>query len=88
IPTRDGNGAMETLARDGEFAPPSLALLEAAAVYGVKLGRGRVFTDLWDVERLSGCPLCREPRVSRLREMNLRQSIPPPVACPNCEPCH
>src|SRR5207245_1422045 len=58
IPTRGGNGAMEALAAAGQFAPPSLASMEAALEYGVRLGRDRVFLDLWDVERFCTCTAC------------------------------
>src|SRR5439155_13633724 len=46
IPTRAGNGAMEELARQGLFAPPSLDTLEATMEYGLSLRAGRVFVDL------------------------------------------
>jgi uncharacterized Fe-S cluster-containing MiaB family protein len=47
IPTRAGNGAMETLAANGQFAPPALHILESAMEYGLRLKAGRVFADLW-----------------------------------------
>jgi radical SAM enzyme (TIGR01210 family) len=73
IPTRGGNGAMETLAANGEFSPPNIATLEAAISYGLDLKRGRVFADLWDAEKMSGCHPCRVSRIARLRAMNLSQ---------------
>jgi radical SAM enzyme (TIGR01210 family) len=84
IPTRGGNGAMEALADAGMFAPPGLKTLEAAAAYGLGLRRGRVFADLWDVKRRSECPRCFDARVERLRAMNLRQTLMPPVHCGTC----
>ena len=84
IPTRPGNGALETLAARGEFAPPRLATLETAAANGLALQRGRVFSDLWDLERFSDCPHCYPARAARLREMNLRQVAGAPVACDTC----
>jgi archaeosine synthase beta-subunit len=84
IPTRAGNGALEALASRGDFAPPRLDILEAAASYGVGLRRGRVFVDLWDVRQTSQCPDCHAARVARLHEMNLQQSIAIPVACESC----
>ena len=84
IPTRLGNGALETLAEHGEFSPPKLATLEAALDYGVRLQRGRVFADLWDLEKVSGCAECFERRRARLREMNLEQVILPEVDCGRC----
>lgn len=74
IPTRSGNGAMEILADRGEFHPPSLESLEAVLEYGLTLGRGRVFVDLWDAEQLAGAS---SERIERLRQMNLSQSTLP-----------
>lgn len=84
IPTRLGSGALEALAARGEFAPPKLSTLEAAQDYGVSLRRGRVFADLWDLEKFSQCSACFESRAARLREMNLRQVLLPTVECPQC----
>jgi hypothetical protein len=84
IPTRAGNGAMETLAADGDFVPPKLSLLEEAARYGLGLKRGRVFTDLWDLKRGCGCAGCFEQRVERLREINLRQELSAAIICDQC----
>src|SRR5712691_7450103 len=84
IPTRGGNGAMEALAAAGQFAPPSLASMEAALEYGVRLGRGRVFLDLWDVERFCTCTACAGERLARLVEINRTQVLLPPVACGLC----
>jgi hypothetical protein len=84
IPTRGGNGAMEALAASGDFSPPDLSLLEDAAAYGLRLRRGRVFTDLWDVKRNRECPRCFDARVQRLKEMNLRQS---PAGAAMCDAC-
>ena len=84
IPTRFGNGALETLAVNGEFSLPNLATLEAALDYGVRLQRGRVFADLWDLEKFSGCAECFERRRARLCKMNLEQVILPEVDCGRC----
>ena len=91
IPTRGGNGIMEQLARDGFFSPPKLASLEAALDACLKMpavssGAARVFADLWDVERLAGCPRCAGRRVERLRQMNLSQQPLPRIACDCGEP--
>jgi radical SAM enzyme (TIGR01210 family) len=84
IPTRAGNGAMEDLAARGDFSPPSLATLEAAAAGGIALQRGRVFADLWDLRRKPVCTYCHEERMARLHTMNLEQSILPAAACERC----
>lgn len=85
IPTRGGNGAMEALAATGQFASPSLASMEASLEYGVRLGRGRVFMDLWEAERFPTCPACAAARLARLATINRTQAVPPPVACPQCD---
>ena len=85
IPTRSGNGAMETLESTGDFSPPKLATLEAATAYGIHLHRGRVFTDLWDLNPAANCPHCFNARVNRLQAMNLQQTILAPIHCPHCE---
>jgi archaeosine synthase beta-subunit len=83
IPTRAGNGAMEQLAEAGLFAPPSLRSLEAAQEYGIGLRRGRVFADVWDVEKFFTCA-CSPARAARLSAMNREQNVPPPVCCDLC----
>jgi hypothetical protein len=84
IPTRGGNGAMEVLAAQGDFTPPSITALEACLEYGLRLKRGRVFADLWDLDRFSTCNACFADRAARLREMNLRQVVSDPVDCRAC----
>lgn len=84
IPTRGGNGALDELAMTGEFSPPLLATVAAAAEYGISLGRGRVFVDLWDAGKAAGCAECRGRRVERLGAMNLRQMVLEPVYCESC----
>jgi hypothetical protein len=84
IPTRAGNGAMEELMASGDFTPPELGLVEAAAERGLAMGRGRVFVDIWNLEKIAGCAGCGEGRVQRLRAMNLRQEIVPRVKCERC----
>ncbi len=83
IPTRAGNGAMEALAASGDYAPPILASLEAAQEYGLGLRKGRVFADLWDVEKFYTCA-CSPARAARLAEMNRTQTVSPPVVCAGC----
>lgn len=83
IPTRAGNGAMDAIGAVGEFAPPTLDSLEAGQEYGLSLKRGRVFADLWDLDRFFTCE-CSPARVSRLRAMNSTQRTPPAVACEAC----
>jgi archaeosine synthase beta-subunit len=85
IPTRGGNGAMETLAQLGEFSPPALATVEAAANYGLGLGRGRVFVDLWEIHnRPNACQFCLSDRADRLHCMNLSQQLRPSIECSHC----
>jgi radical SAM enzyme (TIGR01210 family) len=81
IPTRDGNGAMEELRRQGQFSPPRIESLEQVLEYGIGLRHGRVFADLWDLARFIRCERCGLARVERLRTMNLTQQVPPAVVC-------
>jgi len=76
IPTRGGNGAMEAIGAPA----PLLTALESVIEYGVAGGRGRVFADLWDVDRLFVCH-CSPARAARLNQMNQTQQIPAPVLC-------
>ena len=84
IPTRVGNGAMELLAEAGEFAPPDLSVVEAAAEYGLRQRRGRVFTDLWGLKSNGRCSVCFERRLQRLRMMNRRQQVTNRISCATC----
>jgi len=81
IPVRAGNGAMDVLAKAGLHQEPSLASLEKVLEYGIGLGKGRVFADLWDLERFSGCGKCFEARRTNLVKMNLSQKRSVPVTC-------
>ncbi|MFQ5704726.1 MAG: radical SAM protein [Gemmatimonadales bacterium] len=81
IPTRPGNGAMERLASQGLFTPPAMRSVERVLEYGVGLGPGRTFADLWDIEKLLQCPTCAVARRERLAKMNLTQVPSPPIDC-------
>ena len=88
VPTRTGNGAMEALQADGLFEPPTLASIERVLARGIELtseaglpDQGRVFMDLWDLEKFHTCAACGPARKKRLSEMNLYQTILPPVEC-------
>ena len=83
LPTRGGNGALEALASEGSFAPPSLSTLEDAFDGSLREGT-RVFADTWDLETFSECPTCFAARRDRLARMNLSQRAEPRVACPSC----
>jgi radical SAM enzyme (TIGR01210 family) len=85
IPTRGGNGAMETLAANGQFSAPRLETLETSFSYGLGLKRGRVFADLWDADKIPSCPACRTSRIARLRRMNLSQTNLAPARCQSCD---
>ena len=81
IPVRAGNGALDLLAGDGYFEEPSIASLEQVVEYGIGLGKGLVFADLWDLERFSGCEHCFGRRRERLEWLNRDQQITAPVDC-------
>ncbi|MGH7673379.1 MAG: radical SAM protein [Gemmatimonadales bacterium] len=86
IPVRGGNGELERLEALGHFAPPTLAQLEAALdrCLGGGLAPAVVAADLWDVERLPACAVCRPRRIGRLRRINLTGAPQPPVPCSAC----
>ena len=84
--SRAGNGALDQLQQQGLFAPPGLRSLEEVLAYGLSLGQGRVFVDLWDVEMFCDCPHCGPARAERLKHMNLSQELIPEVHC-DCEVC-
>ena len=84
IPTRANNGAMETLTASGEFQLPDLDTVEAALDYGISLGRGRVFVDLWDLASHTACTTCFKARLSRLHTMNLSQALLGRSSCTTC----
>ncbi len=81
IPTRAGNGAIDLLQQQGDFSPPALGSLEKALEWGIRRQRGRVFVDLWDVEKLFACQRCGPARAERLRQMNHSQIVPPAIDC-------
>lgn len=82
IATRAGNGAMDQFARDGWFAPPSIAALYDTLCQGLELQAGRVFVDLWEIEKLWTCATCGPRQADTLRRMNLSQQI---EAWPTCQ---
>jgi radical SAM enzyme (TIGR01210 family) len=86
VPTRAGNGALEALREEGEFRPPGLADIErsADAAHGHVAGRGRLFVDIWDLERFADCAHCRDGRKARLRTMNIEQRVVPKPPCSHC----
>jgi len=81
IPTRAGNGALERLQQRGLFHPPRIESLEEVLEYGVRLKCGRVFADLWDIDKFSRCDECCGQRIQRMRRMNLTQEMAPPIRC-------
>jgi radical SAM enzyme (TIGR01210 family) len=85
IPLRGGNGEMERLASIGEFTPPTLRQLEIALDGCVGWRNTVVTADLWDVERLSSCPACRESRTERLRRLNVAGIGERPIVCMCCD---
>jgi archaeosine synthase beta-subunit len=86
VPTRSGNGAMERLAAADLFREPSLGDVERSLTIGLAAagGRGRVFVDLWDLQRFASCPACFERRKTRLHTMNLAQTVSAPSAACAC----
>ena len=88
IPARGGKGELRRLAGLGEFAPPSLELLERTLEQVMEQGLAppgsKVTADLWDVDLLPSCPACASQRIERLRRMNLSGRLTSPIGCPRC----
>ena len=80
IPTRKGNGALEWLEARGQFSPPQPETLEAALAHGLRLRRGRVFADTWDLDRREADPIRRESLRARIEESNRTQRAMDSVA--------
>jgi len=85
IPTRNGNGAMDSLGKRHLFHSPELSSLEEVQSYGIGLNRGRVFADLWDLEQFSRCPHCFQQRHDRMHRMNMEQMLIPKISCGECD---
>jgi archaeosine synthase beta-subunit len=83
VPTRPGNGAMEALAEAGMFRPPDLNDIERSFALALAhaAGRGRVFVDLWYLDRFAHCQCCLAERHARLEAMNLQQNLLPERPC-------
>ena len=81
IPVRGGNGAMDMLQSKGLFSPPKIISLEKVLEFGISLGKGRVFADLWDLERFLSCNMCYDKRRERLEFMNMNQLVPTEIKC-------
>lgn len=84
IPVRGGNGLLETLARTGDWTPPTLDRFEDAVDACLEPAAGSVLTaDLWDLEGLAGgCPACRARRRERLAAINRDGCRRPRARCP------
>jgi radical SAM enzyme (TIGR01210 family) len=85
VPTRPGNGAIDALAEQGSFRAPDLEDIERSFALALSHARrrGRVFVDVWDLERFSQCPHCAAARRGRLQAMNLEQRVLPQRPCPS-----
>jgi radical SAM enzyme (TIGR01210 family) len=86
IPSRDGNGAMEKLAAEALWRAPLLDDVERSIEIGLARApaRGRLFVDLWDLQRFARCEACFAARQGRLHQINLEQRVLARVACARC----
>jgi radical SAM enzyme (TIGR01210 family) len=80
IPVRGGNGAMDVLRAAGDWAPPSLASLEAGLRHGLektaRLPHQRVTADIWDISLFSDAGDAESAAiVTRINRMNLHQDV-------------
>ena len=78
IPVRGGNGAMDVLRAAGDWAPPSLASLEAGLRHGLsileKLPHQRVTADVWDISLFSDAGDADSAAIiERVTRMNIEQ---------------
>jgi radical SAM enzyme (TIGR01210 family) len=88
VPARPGNGAMEHFAAAGMFHQPDFDEVERSFALTLThvAGRGRLFIDCWDLDRVASCASCLPARRERLQRMNLQQQILPAWCCPHCTP--
>ncbi len=87
IPIRLGRpyeGYIATIARHGGAAPVTLGAVERAFERSLRLGKGVILLDLWDVQELAECRRCAEARIARLTRMNLTGGPEPKVDCDLC----
>jgi radical SAM enzyme (TIGR01210 family) len=86
VPTRSGNGTVEALADENAFRSPTLVDIERSAALAQTHaeGRGRIFVDIWDLERFAPCAACLGVRRARLQAINLEQSMQPTYECAAC----
>ena len=84
IPVRGGNGEMERLAALGAFTPPTLSQLEDALDACIGQASTVVTADLWDVDKIATCDVCRAARVDRLARLNGTGRAEPRIACSPC----
>ena len=78
IPVRGGNGAMDILRAAGDWAPPSLASLEAGLRHGLektpRLPHQRVTADVWDISLFSDANDADSAAIiERVSRMNIEQ---------------
>lgn len=81
IPTRAGNGAMDSLAHSGAFEPPTLSLIEDAQDYGLSLAVSRIGVDMWEIGQIASAQCCHQQRLERIQEMNLSQQLQTRIEC-------
>jgi hypothetical protein len=81
IPVRPGNGIVDALEEQGLYARTNLTELQSAVEYGIRAGHGRVFADLWDIERIAGCLHCSSARSAALEQTNSTQRPSAPIDC-------
>jgi len=95
IPTRSGNGFVESVSKELTWKPPTArqlesafeALLGSSQANGFEQSRSSIFTvDLWDWKTLAGtCAACSQLRLDRLERMNHRQELIERNQPPGCK---
>ena len=84
IPVRGVIGELARLEVLGQFTPPTLGQLEDALSAAQRFADAVVTADLWDIERLASCEVCRVERVERLRHANLTGQFDSRSYCSAC----
>ena len=75
IPTRPGIPEMDQLEAEGQFSRPTIESMETVLREGLKMNKGRVFMDLWDVEQFYQGDSEGSARKDRIEKMNLSQNL-------------
>ena len=86
IPVRGGGGALEVLAREGDWTRTTLGQLERGLAMLVVSSTAVVQADTWDLAEFSDCDACFAARSHNIETMNLSGVAMPVSSCAQCDP--